>query len=91
MNWYDENIESEIRELVKILRNNGFNTTSSCGHKMEIEGDIFIDYDLKKMNDLLFNYFYERNCIPNYEIIFSVKVQNGIILNNIFYIKLFKF
>ena len=37
--WY-LNIEVEVRTLVKLLRNNGFNTTCSCGHEMEIEIDI---------------------------------------------------
>ena len=31
-NWY-KHIEKPVRELVKLLRNNGFNTTCSCGHK----------------------------------------------------------
>ena len=29
--WYDQ-IEEPVRELVRSLRNNGFNTFSSCGH-----------------------------------------------------------
>lgn len=33
--WYD-GIEPEIREYVRLLRNNGFNTISSCGHEMWI-------------------------------------------------------
>ena len=37
--WYNE-LEPEIRDLVKLLRNNGWNTTSSCGHKMYIEIEI---------------------------------------------------
>lgn len=32
MNWYNQ-IEEPIRGLVKLLRDNGFNTTNSCGHK----------------------------------------------------------
>jgi hypothetical protein len=36
MDWY-ENIELEIRPLVKLLRDNGFNTTGSCGHEMWVE------------------------------------------------------
>lgn len=32
MNWYEENIEEPLRDLVKLLRDNGFNTTCSCGH-----------------------------------------------------------
>lgn len=34
--WYDC-IEEPIRDLVRLLRNNGFNTTCSCGHAMIIE------------------------------------------------------
>jgi len=30
-NWYDR-IEEPVRELVYLLRNDGFNTISSCGH-----------------------------------------------------------
>ncbi|MGD0598097.1 MAG: hypothetical protein ABSA64_11330 [Sedimentisphaerales bacterium] len=30
-NWYSQ-IEEPVRELVRLLRNNGFNTTCSCGH-----------------------------------------------------------
>jgi len=35
--WYDEHIEPEVREVVRALRNNGINTTGSCGHEMWIE------------------------------------------------------
>ena len=38
MNWYDA-LEPEIREIVKLLRDNGFNTTCSCGHAMWVEMD----------------------------------------------------
>lgn len=34
--WYSY-IEPEVRELVRLLRDNGFNTTCSCGHEMTIE------------------------------------------------------
>ena len=34
--WYKQ-IEEPIRELVQLLRNNGFNTTCSCGHEMSIQ------------------------------------------------------
>jgi len=35
-NWYKD-IEKPIKDIVYLLRNNGFNTTCSCGHKMYIE------------------------------------------------------
>jgi len=34
--WY-ECVEPEVRPLVKYLRDNGFNTTCSCGHEMLIQ------------------------------------------------------
>ncbi len=34
--WYDD-IEAPIRTHVKLLRDNGFNTTCSCGHGMWVE------------------------------------------------------
>ena len=37
--WYSQ-IEPEIRDLVRLLRDNGFNTTGSCGHEMWIEVDL---------------------------------------------------
>ena len=37
--WYLNNIEPEIREVVKILRDNGINTKGSCGHRMWVYCD----------------------------------------------------
>jgi hypothetical protein len=35
LDWYEDKIESEVRDVVRLMRNNGFNTTSSCeGHKV---------------------------------------------------------
>lgn len=40
MNWYEENIEESIIPLVKLLRDNGFNTECSCGHEMYVQCSI---------------------------------------------------
>lgn len=40
MNDFYKAIEEPIREVVRMLRDNGFNTTCSCGHKMYIELDL---------------------------------------------------
>ncbi len=37
--WYD-NLEAPIRDVVRLLRDNGFNTTNSCGHSMTVELDL---------------------------------------------------
>ena len=42
--WYLNNIEPEIREIVKILRDSGINTRGSCGHKMWVYCD-WVDID----------------------------------------------
>jgi len=39
--WYEKNIEESIRPLVKLLRNNGINTTCSCGHEMYCECEYY--------------------------------------------------
>ena len=52
--WYEEFVEEPIRPVVKLLRDNGINTTSSCGHAMTVEFDLFTGGDLDRVNDLLF-------------------------------------
>lgn len=37
MNEFWKNIEEPIRDAVRLLRDNGFNTTCSCGHEMIID------------------------------------------------------
>jgi len=36
--WYGTKIEPEIRRAVRALRDQGVNTTASCGHGMWVEG-----------------------------------------------------
>lgn len=76
-NWYEEFIEEPIRELVKYLRNNGVNTECSCGHKKYIQCQFILDGEIKRIHDLLFNYFYERKEPINYDLILKVKVIDG--------------
>lgn len=51
-NWY-QTIESEVRDLVKLLRNNGWNTTCSCGHEMIIQIDIQNMDEMEKLGTFL--------------------------------------
>jgi hypothetical protein len=37
MNEFWEGIEEPIRDIVRLLRDNGINTTCSCGHDMHVE------------------------------------------------------
>lgn len=74
--WYD-NIEEPVRELVRHLRNNGINTTCSCGHDMYIQADVIPDGSFKHLHDLLFNYLTENELNVEYDITFRLEVRNG--------------
>lgn len=50
--WYDI-IEEPVREVVRLLRNNGFNTTCSCGHEMYVEMECHDDREVTYMYNLL--------------------------------------
>lgn len=70
-NWYDY-IEPGIKPMVKLLRDNGFNTICSCEHEMYVECEMTTDGKLKRLDDLLFN-----NGFRNYSIIFEVRRIEG--------------
>lgn len=70
LDWYDL-IEPRIRKAVRLLRDNGFNTTCSCHHTMEVEGDLGTDGELNRLHHLLFNEGYE-----NYTIKVEMKVSD---------------
>lgn len=50
--WYEREIEEPIRPLVKLLRDNGFNTVFSCGHEMYCESEYY-GQDLSRLSELL--------------------------------------
>ena len=51
--WYEQNIEEGIRETVRLLRDNGINTTSSCQHVMAIEAENYESSEIEKIYNLL--------------------------------------
>jgi hypothetical protein len=63
MDWYESNIEPEIREQVKLLRNNGINTICSCGHKMYVDAEVYCDEDVRTVYNVLI-----ENGYKNFEI-----------------------
>lgn len=77
MNWYEENIEEPIRGIVKILRNNGFNTECSCGHEMYIQCQYIPEGSIQRLHELL----YER--YKNYKIEVIIECINGSWISNI--------
>lgn len=54
--WYERFIEEPLRPLIKLLRNNGFNTVCSCGHlpKPYIQIEWYDEKeDIRRLYDLL--------------------------------------
>lgn len=69
MNWYDC-IEPKIKPLVKLLRDNGFNTECSCEHEMYVQCQY--NGEIKRLDDLLFN-----NGFRNYYIKIEINRIDG--------------
>ncbi len=74
--WYEQ-IEEPIRPLVKLLRDNGINTTSSCGHKMYVQADLMLDGQLEVIHKTLFNYLAEKKLSLNYDVEVHLSVKDG--------------
>jgi len=70
--WYEQNIEPTVREVVKLLRNNGINTQCSCGHKKYVQCQYINDGYIRTIDSLLFN-----NGFRNYEIKVNLRRDNG--------------
>lgn len=68
MIWYEQ-IEEPIRPFVKVLRDNGINTTCSCGHEMYIEVDLIPDGTLQVIDRVLFEYLAKNDMAIKYTII----------------------
>lgn len=55
VNWYEAVIEEGIREEVKLLRDNGFNTECSCEHKRYVQCSYIPNGTIWELDKLLFN------------------------------------
>lgn len=80
--WYKEHIEKPIRDAVRLLRNNGFNTSCSCGHEMYIQCQHLTDGEVMRLDHLLFN-----NGYRNYTINILLERSDGYILSSFIEIK----
>jgi len=69
--WYDK-IEPPIRDVVKLLRENGFNTESSCGHDMYVQCQYAPDGEIQRLHYLLSSAGFK-----NYNIIVTHQVIGG--------------
>ena len=74
LSWYEAWIEEPIRPLVKLLRDNGFNTECSCGHEMFVQCQYpkTDSGELMRLDELLYNSGYR-----NYLITTEIKRING--------------
>lgn len=70
-NWY-EIIEEPVRGLVKVLRDNGFNTECSCGHEMYVQCQYLLDGEIQRLHNLLFN-----NGYRDYTIDIKIQIIDG--------------
>lgn len=83
MDWYENNIEEPVRDIVKHLRNQGFNTECSCGHDMYIQCQCIHDGEIYRLHTVLFNYHYSNGLPINYEITGEIKVTEGNVWSSI--------
>lgn len=70
--WYEDNIELGVREIVRLLRNNGVNTESSCEHEKYVQCQYTTDSFLMDVDNMLFNAGFF-----NYEIDVRIIRENG--------------
>lgn len=66
-------IEEPIRDIVKALRDNGVNTTCSCGHKMYVECDIIPDGMLQTIHKIVFSHLAESGKEVKYTITITLE------------------
>ena len=72
--WYEDKIEEPMRDIVRILRNNGINTECSCGHEQYIQCQYIPEGDVYDIHRLLWNHF-DSLGIDNPSFTISVKHQ----------------
>jgi hypothetical protein len=75
--WYDENIEEGVRDVVRALRDNGFNTESSCHHDMSVQMQYIPDGGVKRLHDLMWCRLHEAGLPVTFEIQVSHSVVDG--------------
>jgi hypothetical protein len=81
--WYTDYIEKGVRPVVKLLRDNGFNTVCSCGHEMYVDSEYYRDDELHALDELLFN-----NGYRNYSIACELERIDGAIITSMLHLKL---
>lgn len=75
--WYEENIEEPIREIVKLLRDNGFNTECSCGHDMTVQCQYIRDNRMMELAHLLHCHMREKGQEPDFKVVLTMQTIKG--------------
>lgn len=71
--WYTTYIEAGIRRQVRLLRDNGFNTTSSCAHRMDVVANVLPGGEIQRLHDLLV-----QNGFKEFTIYQRHELRNGV-------------
>jgi hypothetical protein len=71
MSWYEQHIEDGVRDAVRLLRDNGFNTFNSCHHDMTIDLEFSLDGEAHRLHRLL------SQTGEDYTLTHTVEVVNG--------------
>ena len=80
MDWYEENIEEPVREVVRALRNKGYNTECSCGHEMYVQCQYIPDGEIQRLHSFIYNYLYKKG----EKIYFDIDIKHHVIDGNAF-------
>jgi hypothetical protein len=75
--WYERVIEEPIRDVVRLLRNNGFNTECSCAHKMYVQCQYILDGEFQELNRLVSGYLDSKKMSLCYDITVTIRVIDG--------------
>ena len=74
--WYEQNIEEGIRPIVKLLRDNGYNTECSCAHDMYVQCQFIPGVEtIQELHTLIWNYL----CINKLPINFEIEIRHKVI------------
>ncbi len=63
--WYEEFIETGVRDVVRLLRDNGFNTECSCEHTMIVQCSYYPSGSLQDLDRLLYDSDYRDYTITS--------------------------
>ena len=70
--WYERKIEPTVRDVVKLLRDNGINTECSCGHEKYVQCQCVNEGFIERVDGILF-----VGGFRNYKIELSLVREDG--------------